>query len=83
LIAFHLGRMQIINTNEFEISKQETLELHTAVLDYIYIPYIEQLNKTCHTLHNTFQKSPSSLFADQIDTTTIKNYFKYPSPHHN
>ncbi|MED3377547.1 glycosyltransferase, partial [Bacillus thuringiensis] len=49
----------------------------------IYIPYIEQLNKTCHTLHNTFQKSPSSLFADQIDTTTIKNYFKYSSPHYN
>ncbi|MCU5358600.1 glycosyltransferase, partial [Bacillus cereus] len=36
-----------------------------------------------HTLHNTFQKPSSSLFADQIDTTTIKNYFKYPSPHHN
>ncbi|MEH7271743.1 glycosyltransferase, partial [Bacillus toyonensis] len=46
-------------------------------------PYIEQLNKTCLTLHNTFQKSPSSLFADQIDTTTIKNYFKYSSPHYN
>ncbi|HDR7903956.1 TPA: glycosyltransferase [Bacillus cereus] len=83
LIAFHFGSMQIINPNEFDLWKQETLELPPAVLNYIYIPYIEQLNKTCHTLHNTFQKSPSSLFADQIDTTTIKNYFKYPSPHHN
>ena len=78
LIAFHFGSMQIINPNEFDLWKHETLELPPAVLDYIYIPYIEQLNKTCHTLHNTFQKPSSSLFADQIDTT-IKNYFKYPS----
>ena len=53
--------MQIINPNEFDLWKHETLELPPAVLDYIYIPYIEQLNKTCHTLHNTFQK-PSSFY---------------------
>lgn len=83
LIAYHFGSMQIINPKEFDLWKQETLELPPEILDYIYIPYIKQLNKTCFILRKTIGRSLSPLFAGQIDKLTIKNYFKYSSSYQN
>lgn len=76
LIAFHFGSMQIINTNEFDLWKQEHVEIDPSILEYIYIPYIEKIRNTCHVLNNIFSLIP--LFVGKLDEPSVKNYFQYP-----
>ncbi|MEH6852846.1 glycosyl transferase, partial [Bacillus pseudomycoides] len=79
LIAFHFGSMQIINTNEFDLWKQESVEMDQSILKYIYIPYIEKIRNTCLLLYNTFGISLTYLDTRSVDKSPIKNYLQYSS----
>ncbi|PEB47520.1 glycosyl transferase [Bacillus pseudomycoides] len=79
LIAFHFGSMQIINTNKFDLWKQESIEMDQSILKYIYIPYIEKIRKTCLLLYNAFGDSLTPLFTRPVDESSIKNYLQYSS----
>ncbi|PEI92778.1 glycosyl transferase [Bacillus pseudomycoides] len=79
LITFHFGSMKIINPNEFDLWKQEHVEIDQSILEYIYIPYIEKIRNTCRILQNVFSLTP--LFAGQLDKSSVKNYFQYPTSH--
>lgn len=79
LIAFHFGSMQIINTNKFDLWKQESVEMDQSILKYIYIPYIEKMRKTCLLLYNAFGDPLTPLFTRPVDESSIKNYLQYSS----
>ncbi|MEH6980016.1 glycosyl transferase, partial [Bacillus pseudomycoides] len=68
-----------INPNEFDLWKQEHVEIDQSILEYIYIPYIEKIKNTCRILQNVFSLTP--LFAGQLDKSSVKNYFQYPTSH--
>ena len=76
LINFHFGSIEIINPNEFDLWKQEHVEIDPSILEYIYIPYIEKIQNTCRVLDNSF--SLTSLFVENSDVSSVKNYFQYP-----
>ncbi|MDM5188748.1 glycosyl transferase [Bacillus sp. DX4.1] len=79
LVAFHFGSMQIFNTDEFDLWKQEAIEIDQSILENIYIPYIEKIRNTCHILRNTFRSPLTPLYVEISDNPPAKNYVRYPS----
>lgn len=43
LVVFHFGSLAILNENEFDLWKLERVTFHPNILQYVYQPYIQEL----------------------------------------
>jgi hypothetical protein len=76
LIAYHFGSMLILNHDQFDIWKIESLAFNESVINLIYAPYIKSLKDSCNTLKNKVSTDISLFYASPSSNYSPKNLLK-------
>ena len=76
LVIYHFGSMQIFNGQEFDLWKNETINFSEEIKNYIYKPYIKELQKYIRLLENKHPDKIRSLYSHESPDKS-KNYYKH------